>query len=137
LEHGADLDLVGNISKNGTTLVNYSYLANGVKLSALDGNGEGLMYRGPFVYRKSSDSGVMDEVDAYRAQYSWIGEFNCNFRDPLDENPINQAMSDANMRIKSVTNINEITPNFVNQIYYNKEYIYPPKIINIDYWNSN
>jgi hypothetical protein len=81
--------------------------------------------------------GVMDEVDAYRAQYSWIGEFNCNFRDPLDENPINQAMSDANMLIKSVTNINEITPNFVNQIYYNKEYIYPPKIINIDYWNSN
>ena len=81
--------------------------------------------------------GVMDEVDAYRAQYSWIGEFNCNFRDPLDENPINQAMSDDNMRIKSVTNINEITPNFVNQIYYNKEYIYPPKTINIDYWNSN
>jgi hypothetical protein len=56
LEHGADLDLVGNISKNGTPLVNYSYLANGVKLSALDGNGERLMYRGPFVYRKSSDS---------------------------------------------------------------------------------
>ena len=50
---------------------------------------------------------------------------------------INQAMSDANMRIKSVTNINEITPNFVNQIYYNKKYIYPPKNINIDYWNSN
>ena len=51
-----DLDLVGNISKNGTPLVNYSYLANGAKLSAFDGNGEGLMYRGPFVYRKSSDS---------------------------------------------------------------------------------
>ena len=33
--------------------------------------------------------------------------------------------------------LGRITPNFVNQIYYNKEYIYPPKIINIDYWNSN
>ena len=57
LEHGADLDLVGNISKNGTPLVNYSYLANGANLSAFDGNGEGLMYRGPFVYRKGAGNG--------------------------------------------------------------------------------
>jgi len=35
-------------------LVNYSYLSDGTKLSALDGSGEGLVYRGPFVYRKSS-----------------------------------------------------------------------------------
>ena len=50
------LDLVGNISRDGTTLVNYSYLSDGTKLSALDGSGEGLVYRGPFVYRKSSGS---------------------------------------------------------------------------------
>ena len=47
---------VGNISRDGTTLVNYSYLSDGTKLSALDGSGEGLVYRGPFVYRKSSGS---------------------------------------------------------------------------------
>ena len=35
-------------------LVNYSYLSDGTKLSALDGSGAGLVYRGPFVYRKSS-----------------------------------------------------------------------------------
>ena len=35
-------------------LVNYSYLSDGTKLSALDGSGEGLVYRGPFVYRKRS-----------------------------------------------------------------------------------
>ena len=29
-----DLDLVRNIESNGTTLVNYSYLADGTKLSA-------------------------------------------------------------------------------------------------------
>ena len=50
------LDLVGNISRDGTTLVNYFYLSDGTKLSALDGSGEGLVYRGPFVYRKSSGS---------------------------------------------------------------------------------
>ena len=37
-------------------LVNYSYLSDGTKLSALDGSGEGLVYRGPFVYRRSSGS---------------------------------------------------------------------------------
>ena len=37
-----------------TTLVNYSYLSDGTKLSALDGSGEDLVYRGAFVYRKSS-----------------------------------------------------------------------------------
>ena len=49
-----DLDLIGNIVRNDTTLVNYSYLSDGTKLSALDGSGAGLVYRGPFVYRKSA-----------------------------------------------------------------------------------
>ena len=33
-------------SKNCTTLVNYSYLVDGTKLSALKDSGEGLVYRG-------------------------------------------------------------------------------------------
>lgn len=45
------LDLVEKISVSSTTLVNYRYLADGTKLSALDGSGEGFVYRGPFVYR--------------------------------------------------------------------------------------
>jgi len=49
-----DLDLIGNIVRNDTTLVNYSYLSDGTKLSALNGSGAGLVYRGPFVYRKRS-----------------------------------------------------------------------------------
>lgn len=39
-------------------LPNYSYLADGTKISALDGGGEGLVYRGPFVYRRSTGSGT-------------------------------------------------------------------------------
>ena len=38
-------------------MVNYSYLSDGTKLSALDGSGEGLVYRGPFVYRKGAGNG--------------------------------------------------------------------------------
>ena len=50
------LDLVENVSREGATLVNYFYLADGTKTRALDGSGEGLVYRGPFVYRKGSGS---------------------------------------------------------------------------------
>ena len=37
--------------------MNYSYLVYGTKLSALKDSGEGLVYRGPFVYRKSAGPG--------------------------------------------------------------------------------
>ena len=53
-----DLDLVRNIESNGTTLVNYSYLADSSKLSATDAQGEGLLYRGAFVYRRGADSSL-------------------------------------------------------------------------------
>ena len=36
--------------------MNYFYLADGTKTRALDESGEGLVYRGPFVYRKGSGS---------------------------------------------------------------------------------
>ena len=63
------LDLVGNISRDGTTLVNYSYLSDGTKLSALDGSGEGLVYRGPFVYRKSSGSNASSSLTLESAAF--------------------------------------------------------------------
>lgn len=47
-----DLDLVRNIESNGTTLVNYSYLADGTKFSAFDDEGRGLEYHGSLTFRK-------------------------------------------------------------------------------------
>lgn len=63
------LDLVGNISRYGATLVNYSYLSDGTKLSALNGSGEGLVYRGPFVYRKSSGSNASSSLTLESAAF--------------------------------------------------------------------
>lgn len=51
------LDLIRNVALDGINLVNYSYLVDGTKLSALQDSGEGLVYRGPFVYRKSAGPG--------------------------------------------------------------------------------
>ena len=51
-------DVDRNIESNGTTLVNYFYLADGTKLSATDAGGEGLVYRGAFVYRRGADSSL-------------------------------------------------------------------------------
>ena len=53
------LDLVGKVSKGGAALANYLYFADGTKISALDGGGEGLVYRGPFVYRRSTGGGAI------------------------------------------------------------------------------
>lgn len=64
-----DLDLIRNIVRNDTTLVNYSYLSDGTKLSALDGSGEGLVYRGPFVYRKSSGSNATSSLTLESAAF--------------------------------------------------------------------
>ena len=43
------MGLVTKICSGATTLVNYSYLWNGVKICALRESGDGLVYRGPFV----------------------------------------------------------------------------------------
>ena len=51
-----DLGLVEKVSLNGEDLVNYSYLADGTKVSALDGNGDGLLYLGSLIYKKTGDS---------------------------------------------------------------------------------
>ena len=51
-----DLGLVEKVSLNDTDLVNYSYLADGTKVSALDGDGDGLLYLGSLIYKKTGDS---------------------------------------------------------------------------------
>ena len=51
-----DLGLVKKVSLDGEDLVNYSYLADGTKVSALDGDGDGLLYLGSLIYRKSGNS---------------------------------------------------------------------------------
>ena len=56
------LNLIENISDNGTCLVNYSYLADGTKLSALDDEGDGLLYRGSLIYRKTGDEITLESI---------------------------------------------------------------------------
>ena len=51
-----DLGLVEKVSLNGEDLVNYSYLADGTKVSALDGDGDGLLYLGSLIYRKTGSN---------------------------------------------------------------------------------
>ena len=51
-----DLGLVKKVSLNDTDLVNYSYLADGTKVSALDGDGDGLLYLGSLIYRKTGSN---------------------------------------------------------------------------------
>ena len=51
-----DLGLVEKVSLNDADLVNYSYLADGTKVSALDGDGDGLLYLGSLIYRKTGNS---------------------------------------------------------------------------------
>ena len=46
-----DLGLVEKVSLNDTDLVNYSYLADGTKVSALGGDGDGILYLGSLIYR--------------------------------------------------------------------------------------
>ena len=51
-----DLGLVEKVSLNGEDLVNYAYLADGTKVSALDSEGDGLLYLGSLIYRKQGES---------------------------------------------------------------------------------
>ena len=51
-----DLGLVEKVSLNGEDLVNYAYLADGTKVSALDDDGNGLLYLGSLIYRKQGES---------------------------------------------------------------------------------
>ena len=49
------LDLPSRVTDAaGNVLADYSYTASGTKVEVLDASGNGLLYRGPFVYRKGS-----------------------------------------------------------------------------------
>ena len=55
-------NLTRRISSGGTTLAEYEYLADGTKLRALDGGGNGYQYRGSLIYTQTagqSDSPVI------------------------------------------------------------------------------
>lgn len=69
------LDLPETVSMGNTLKAKYTYLSDGTKVSALDASGAGLVYRGPFTYRRSSggtlafesapfDSGRLTEAGA-------------------------------------------------------------------------
>ena len=51
-----DLALVEKVSLGDTVLVNYAYLADGTNVSALDAEGNGLLYLGSLIYRKQGES---------------------------------------------------------------------------------
>ena len=51
-----DLGLVEKVSLDGEDLVNYSYLADGTKVSALGGDGDGLLYLGSLIYKRQGES---------------------------------------------------------------------------------
>ena len=53
-----DLGLVGKVSLNGEDLVNYAYLAEGTKVSALDSEGNGLLYLGSLIYPSREKASV-------------------------------------------------------------------------------
>ena len=88
-------DLLGKVEKDGSTLANYSYLSDGTKLSVTDGNGKGLVYRGPFVYRKSSGSSSLTlESAAYSGgrvapgrALLYVTDYLCRPRQLLLESP--------------------------------------------------
>ena len=66
-----DLGLVEKVSLNDTVQVNYSYLADGTKVSALDGDGDGLLYLGSLIYRKTGShwnttASLTDQTNRFR-----------------------------------------------------------------------
>lgn len=87
--------------------------------------------------------GVNDEIDAYRAQYSWNGEL--EYRDNPDENTIQQRLLNVQpLYYNTIKNINQISVEIINSMVEdNFQPIYPPKdtngnlLIPMNDWNSN
>ncbi len=50
------MNLVENVKSEDGILANYFYLSDGTKLSAMDADGNGLVYSGSLVYRKQNDT---------------------------------------------------------------------------------
>lgn len=49
-------NLIEKVKPNGSTVANYWYLSDGMKLSATDAGGNGLYYWGSLVYRKQGEN---------------------------------------------------------------------------------
>ena len=81
--------------------------------------------------------GVMDEVDAYRAQYSWSGVYNYLYDDLSSEAILRRVNAGLNPLIGTISNIDNITPAFINRLIEDNNYLYPPLGIKLDYWNSH
>ena len=60
-----DLNLIRKVSDGVGVLVNYTYLADGTKIRAVDADGEGLEYRGSLTFRRSSDGTLTPESIAF------------------------------------------------------------------------
>ena len=60
-----DLNLIRKVSDGDGVLVNYTYLADGTKIKAVDADGEGLEYRGSLTFRRSSDGTLTPESIAF------------------------------------------------------------------------
>jgi RHS repeat-associated protein len=99
--------------------------------------------RGEFNVATGAGYGVADEVSAYRAQYSWDGSLKyMPFTEFGNKNNLMQMMTQGIQSFfQNITNINQITPNFVNTLVdnpgLNQILIYPPPSIPLNIWNSN
>ena len=57
-----NLNLIKKVSDSNGVLVNYSYLADGTKVRALDASGDGLEYRGSLTFRRSGTSLTLEGI---------------------------------------------------------------------------
>lgn len=64
--------------------MNYSYLSDGTKTRALKANGSGLLYRGPFVYRRCSDGSLTFESASFSGGRLTSVKLNGDWVDPAD-----------------------------------------------------
>ena len=64
--------------------MNYSYLSDGTKTRALKANGSGLLYRGPFVYRRGSDGSLTLESASFSGGRLTSVKLNGDWVDPAD-----------------------------------------------------
>ena len=81
--------------------------------------------------------GVMDEVDSYRAQYSWRGVYHYFYDDTSEWAVMNRIYRGLNPLVGTINNIRDITHAFVNHLYEDGTYLNPPKNMNVDYWNTH
>ena len=82
--------------------------------------------RGEIDLATGQNYGVNDEVDAYRAQYAWLGTYRYIFDDMSTNAIMRRRHAGIDPFFGTINNINLITPNFVNHLIENGQYLYPP-----------